>query len=298
MVWQRLGVVDRSESSGDTGRPTTRERLVTALGLLLVALAVPGALAVSGTAAGRRWSALRVDDPMAERTGPARFVEVLLTDVAKPALVVASAVLVLWCVGRRSRQTAMALGLTVLASNVTVQVVKHSPVDPGGLLAQLGPLSGHATLVAAFCLGCLLVAPPGHVVATALSSCALTVVVCIGVMAMGWHDPSELVAPLMICLGWALVAWPRVARRYAHRRPPGCGFGYPAAALMVGGAVLASFGLAASSWPTTVGKVVDPGVESASVFIVGAVLLTVGALLAARASAASSTRSEAVGGKS
>ncbi|MDQ2758352.1 MAG: hypothetical protein M3Y71_17660 [Actinomycetota bacterium] len=287
MVWERPGVAERPVPRREVARgPAGRSSTVSAGGMALVLLAVPVVVLLSGEMVGRRWHGLRFDDPFVDRTAIAKVAEVVLTDVAKPALVVASLALVVWCLKRRSRRTAVIVGVTILVSNVTVQVVKHSPVDPGGALARLGPLSGHAALAGALCCGALLVVPLGRLFAAAAAVCTLLAAICLGVMAMGWHDPEEVLAPVLICLGWAMVAWPQLPRDRPSvngSESPRAALRYPAAALVVLGAVLMAIGMVAGSSPGYPADLVDAGMDSAAVFVVGGSILTVGALVGMRA---------------
>jgi hypothetical protein len=172
-------------------------------GLALVAGAAPLSSWLGTTSVGAVWGAV-VDATMGGRPGGWRLVRGGLAYLAIPALAVLLGLL-LWVAFRRSPRAAVVLAAVTLLANVSVQTVKHTPFGFGERWVSLNPLSGHAAVVAAIGLGWLVVAPIRHTAHAAAAALALVGSVGTGVVLAGWHTPYQVLCPLLICAGWAIV---------------------------------------------------------------------------------------------
>lgn len=285
------GLGSLAHTSTSVPRPGRgRQWPVVVLGVVTLLVGVVGTAWVSKSPLGRQWGEIRLEDHPG-RSSELTLFETLLGDVGKPLLVLASLGLVLWCY-RQSRRRAVLVAALVFAGNVTVQAVKHSPLDPGGALGTLNPLSGHAALVGALCLAWLLVVPSRRLVFASLASLLAIGGVCLAVMMVRWHDPLEVVCPVLVCLGWALVVAPWL-------RPVGTAGAtrvsrWPALALGLAGVVLSALSLlggalstlsalsALSASSMDVPREPAPGMDSAAVLVVGVCLVAVAGVLSVR----------------
>lgn len=182
----------------------TARRWLLAAGGLVVALSslrLCGDLAQAST-----WVDLGTElrESVRPRPGPWRLLRGTLHYVAIPALIVVSAAAG-YAVWRRDRRAAVLFGLVLLASNLVVQGVKHGPLPAAD---QLNPLSGHAGLAAGLaCAWTLTASIDGTRWRPA--SMAGAVLVAAGtasaVLLTGWHTLPQVLAPIGIAGGCALV---------------------------------------------------------------------------------------------
>jgi hypothetical protein len=92
-----------------------------------------------------------------------------------------------------------------LLSNLTVQFVKLVPLGIEESSTSLNPLSGHVGVAAGVCLGWLVVAPAPWRRRSAAGAAGVLVAVSTGVMTAGWHSPFQVLCPLLMATGWAIV---------------------------------------------------------------------------------------------
>jgi hypothetical protein len=201
---------------------------VGAAGVALVAVAAPLSYVLASTTIGRDWTQV-VDDTMSDRTGVWRLLRGGFAYLTIPALLLGLAVLLV-VTYRRSPRAAWVLAGTSLAGNVTVQLIKH---PPPGIVAwlPLDPLSGHVGVAASICLGWLVVAPVARRLRFAVVAALVIAAVAWGMLLAGWHSPFQILCPLLICAGWALVGRAVLLIRPVEGRPSVVG---GVAALVVG----------------------------------------------------------------
>lgn len=192
---------------------------------------------------------------------------------AIPALLVLGLMVTcsIWPVSVRRGATYVAVGLF---SNLTVQGVKHGVLPAPD---SLNPLSGHAGVVAAVCLGWLAFTPE-RTRGGSLAAGAVVWGVSGGVILASWHTVPEVLCPLGIVTGWMVIG-----AAFAGRSVGGASeMRLVLASICVGTVALGvGLGLAQSrtaeflrhSWAAPV---------LAEVIVAGATLLAVGVVLLAR----------------
>jgi hypothetical protein len=174
-----------------------------AAGLVLAAVAAPLAAWMTITPTGTRWSKV-VDDTQTDVTGVWRVLQLGYAYLLIPALSLLFAVF-FGLAYRRSRRAAWVFGAVALFGNLTVQFVKTAPLGIEQSSTALNPLSGHVGVAAGVCLGWLVVAPTPWRRRSAAVAAAVLVAVSSGVMTAGWHSPFQVLCPLLMTTGWAIV---------------------------------------------------------------------------------------------
>jgi membrane-associated phospholipid phosphatase len=136
------------------------------------------------------------------------------------AAVVGAAVLA----GRR--EAGVAAALLLVGAEVTTQALKpllaehRSQAFDTWLPPSAWP-SGHATGAAALAIAVVLVTPPGRRGPVAVVAGLFTAAVCVALVALARHYPSDVLGGLCVAGAWGVIAW-RVQRRRgaAGRRGP------------------------------------------------------------------------------
>ena len=128
----------------------------------------------------------------------------LLNSVTRSTLVLLTAALVLFALARRRVRLAVAVGLAVSISVVTTEVLKtlileRPTLDEIAGIAQNSFPSGHATIAMSLSLGMVMVAPHRWRWAAMIAGLMLSLTFGIGVLATGWHRPSDVVAAYLVC---------------------------------------------------------------------------------------------------
>ena len=108
------------------------------------------------------------------------------------------------------------------AANLTVQFVKIAPLGIEESSTALNPLSGHVGVAAGVCLGWLVVAPTPWRRRSAAAAAMILVAVSTGVMAAGWHSPFQVLCPLLMATGWAVVGAALLSREDSGRGARRC----------------------------------------------------------------------------
>jgi hypothetical protein len=126
-----------------------------------------------------------------------------LAYLAIPAAIVV-AVLLVWHRARRSRHDGAVLGAFILLCNVLVQAVKHPGFDSPW--SSIDPVSGHVGVLGAVALGAVLVTTSRRRGAVAAAAVSVISVAAIGVILAGWHTLPQVLCPLILVSGAALVA--------------------------------------------------------------------------------------------
>lgn len=219
--------------------------------------------------------------------------ERLLSVLSRSSLIVGTiAVCAIALVGRRPRLAAAAAA-TVVAANVTTQVLKLLVLDRADLLDGLFyPLpnsfpSGHATAAASIAVAALLVLPPLLRAPAVFVSAVVVAAVGVSTLLTGWHRMADAVGGVFVATAWAatfgaILAWRRGVEHVGART---ASFGGVSSTLplVVGAAALAvgaiGYVLVAVDPLDVLRMLADRG-GSPAVFWVGAAI-TVGTSLAA-----------------
>lgn len=175
--------------------------LLRVVGIVALAAALPVGHLPAG--AGERWAILlEVHAHTLEVTVPTWAVE--LGRTVKPVFLVLGLALAVLCYRRSRRRTAVLLAVILLA-NLTIQAIKYPLLFATPPLGGVNPLSGHTGLVAAVCLGWLVVAPAAFTAVSAVGAVLGITAVAALVTLAGWHTPAQVACCLLICAGWALI---------------------------------------------------------------------------------------------
>lgn len=134
----------------------------------------------------------------------ARLQQVSVTSVALACVVLA-------LIGVCRRRIDLAVGALVLVggATVTTQVLKNHVIYriPGTIVDNVPSLpSGHATVGVSVSLALLLVLPARWQQWTLPTFTAVGFFFGVGTVIGHWHHPSDVIAALAVCLGWAALA--------------------------------------------------------------------------------------------
>jgi membrane-associated phospholipid phosphatase len=106
----------------------------------------------------------------------------------------------------RRRWDLLVRGVVLVAgANATTQTLKHVVIERPGYVG-FGPNalpSGHVTLVGSVVFAALIVAPRAWRPLVALVGGAWIAAIAVSTVAGGWHRPSDTVAAVLVCVGWA-----------------------------------------------------------------------------------------------
>jgi membrane-associated phospholipid phosphatase len=163
--------------------------------------------------------------------GAAHLFSTTIVDLAEPLpflAILGAIVLFGLAVGRR-RETIAAVAVAAGAT-LTTQVLKHLLEHPRVVPDLAGfhqpwadsfP-SGHTTAAAALAVAAVLVAPPAWRAATAAVGVAFAGGMCLAVMVLQWHFPSDVLGGLLVVASWgfAAVAALRLLRPRDPDSPP------------------------------------------------------------------------------
>ena len=199
---------DPVPSDGRTA-PTFQTLVVTAVaaavGVLVVYL-----LAVR-TESGQRLDDLAFDGRRVQDPDATRVANDVLHSVTRSSLFLLTAGLMLLAFARRRIRLALLVGATVTASVVTTELLKTRILgrpmldDVTGIEVNSYP-SGHATIGMSLALGLVMVTPSHRLpIASGLGS-FVAVMFGIGVLATGWHRPSDVLGAFLVCAAWFLIA--------------------------------------------------------------------------------------------
>jgi membrane-associated phospholipid phosphatase len=140
-----------------------------------------------------------VEDPQVTRE-----LNELLLSVTRSTLVLLTAALVVFALVRRRVRLALAVGLAVSISVVTTEVLKslileRPPLDEIAGIAENSFPSGRATIGMSLSLGMVMVAAHRWRWAAMIAALLLSLTFGIGVLATGWHRPSDVIAAYLVC---------------------------------------------------------------------------------------------------
>ena len=124
------------------------------------------------------------------------------------------------CIGvaiaRRRTWRALAVGVVLVGSGATTQILKHLFAQPryaawlyGGQVDGASWPSGHGTAVMTVALCAVLVAPPAYRAAVAFAGFCITVTLAYATLGLTWHYPSDVVAGFLVAGLWVslAIAW-------------------------------------------------------------------------------------------
>jgi membrane-associated phospholipid phosphatase len=123
-----------------------------------------------------------------------------------------AAVVVLIALLRGRPRIAAAVGLIMLAANVTTQLLKPLLAQPrAAFLLGQPPVSaaswpsGHATAAMSLALCCVIVAPARRRPYVAVLGAAFAVAVCYSFLELEWHYPSDVFGGFLVAATWTLL---------------------------------------------------------------------------------------------
>ena len=121
---------------------------------------------------------------------------------------------------RRRPDLAAAAALIVVAANVTTQVLKDSLDRPGLGLGTLNSFpSGHTTVTASLAAAVVVVVPGLARLPALLAGVGATAWIGAATIVSGWHRVSDIVAAVLVVLGWTAVALLLARRRVSAAGP-------------------------------------------------------------------------------
>jgi membrane-associated phospholipid phosphatase len=127
----------------------------------------------------------------------------------------------------RRRWDLLVRGVVLVAgANATTQVLKHSVIERPGY-AGFGPNalpSGHVTLVTSLVFVAFIVASAQWRPLIAVVGCGWIAAIAVATVVSGWHRPSDTVAALLVCVGWAALVSAVRFRRWPPSVPPTEGY--------------------------------------------------------------------------
>ena len=100
----------------------------------------------------------------------------------------------------------------VAGANAITQLLKHLVIERPDYVDAYGPSlgygpnalpSGHVTLAASVVIAALIVLPRAAAPLVVLIGAACVALVAVATVVTGWHRPSDIVAALLVCAGWA-----------------------------------------------------------------------------------------------
>ena len=222
--------------SGNSGPPATvgymrRSPSIAAIGALSAALAAALVYLASFMSGGARWlDALALHGFLEVGDSPVRPLAMGLAHLADPApfatLGIALAVIALV---RERPRSALAVAVILVGGGITSQTLKPLLGEQRVLeIASASWPSGHATASMSLALCAVLVAPPLLRPLAAAVGVVYTLGVSYGLLAIGWHLPSDVIGGYLVAATWALAAlaalwaadrrWPARSGREAAAR--------------------------------------------------------------------------------
>lgn len=128
--------------------------------------------------------------------------------IAAVAIVAAGAVAL--ALMRGEVRLAVAALVVIGGANLTTQVLKHAVLDRAeyvdGIVAHNSLPSGHTTVIAA-ALGALCLVSPTWLRPFVLTAGSFAVALTgASTVVAGWHRPSDVLAAVVVCLGWTALA--------------------------------------------------------------------------------------------
>lgn len=189
----------------------------------LLGLAVTCAIAVWVTqrifiqsAAGQRWDEQwRID----VQSGAGMVWEARAHDFGVASLrlgLLLCVVLAIVALARRRVDLFVRAAVVVAGANATTQILKRVAIDRPDYDIGYGPNalpSGHTTLAVSVVIAALIVLPATARPLVAVVGGVWAAAMAVSAVVSGWHRPSDILAAILVCAGWAaLVAAVRIVR--------------------------------------------------------------------------------------
>ncbi len=195
---------------GEVSTHATIGRSVTAPALAVGALAFSAFVALVEVAL---WSASgqAADDRAMATVVAGREAHLTLLSILGRVSVWAVAVVAVGCVAlaaaRRHVRAAIAAVLVIAGANLTTQILKHGLLERPdlGFGVHNSLPSGHVTVVASTVAALLIVVPPVVRATVAGLGTFATGLTGLSTIVAGWHRPADVVAALLVCLGWCAI---------------------------------------------------------------------------------------------
>jgi membrane-associated phospholipid phosphatase len=154
---------------------------------------------------GQRFDDIAFDGREIEDPEITRATNDLLHAVTRTTLLLLTASIVAVALARRRVRLALAAGAAVVASVVTTEFLKLRLLDRPDLdgiagIEQNSFPSGHATIGMALSLGIVMVAPHRSRWIAAVIAVVTSTAFGVGVLATGWHRPSDSVGAYLVCV--------------------------------------------------------------------------------------------------
>lgn len=124
---------------------------------------------------------------------------------------------------RRRYAAALGAAALVAGANVTTQFLKRVVIERSdfGYLSVPSLPSGHTTVVISIVLAALLIAPRGTRFAITFIGSILATLVGASTVVAGWHRPADVLAALLVSLGWGALVVLVLSVRRAGMPPAG-----------------------------------------------------------------------------
>lgn len=164
-------------------------------------------LAFVRTGWGQRFDDIAFDGREVEDPAITRATNDLLHSVTRSSLVLLTGAVVLLALARRRWRLALVAGASISGAVVTTEVLKlhvltRPDLDGIAGIDQNSFPSGHATIGMALSLGFVMVSPHSWRWLSALAALFVSMIFGIGVLATGWHRPSDTVGAYLVCVAW------------------------------------------------------------------------------------------------
>ncbi len=157
------------------------------------------------TGVGQRFDDLAFDGRAVEDPEITRATNDLLHLVTRTTLGLLTLAIVVVALIRRRPRLAVAAGAAITISVVTTELLKlrilsRPDLDGVAGIEQNSFPSGHATIGMALSLGLVLVAPHARRWVATLAAVVISTTFGIGVLATGWHRPSDTIGAYLVCV--------------------------------------------------------------------------------------------------
>ncbi|MEM8619867.1 MAG: phosphatase PAP2 family protein [Actinomycetota bacterium] len=184
-----------------------RERRYLMTSIVAIALLALTYVVFVRTEWGQRVDDVAFDGREVEDPAVTQALNELLHSITQTSLFLLTAAIVTIALARRRWRLALVVGTTIVGAVVTTEVLKTRVLDRprfdgvAGLEENWFP-SGHATIGISLALGSVMVAPHARRWLITVAAAALSAVFGIGVVAAGWHRPSDVIGAYLVAVAW------------------------------------------------------------------------------------------------
>lgn len=195
-----------------------RMRLLVLVVPVAAALLVLTYLVFVRTEWGQRFDDVAFEGRSVEDPSVTKATNDLLHSVTRSTLVLLTGAIVVFALARRRVRLAISAGAAIICSVAVTEILKVHVLERQDLdgiagIPQNSFPSGHATIGMAISLGVVMVAPHRARPLAAAVAIVVSMVFGVGVLATGWHRPSDTVGSYLVCVvvfglvTLALLAW-------------------------------------------------------------------------------------------